>query len=257
MAKQSGGYLGGFSGKLGPAVGYMWNGKWCLRSHNPMVHNPRTPAQEEHREVFKQEVQLAARMRWAVTKTMTGLARESGMTSYNLFVKVNQPAFSVEEGRLQVDYSALRLSMGDVLPVEFRDMSWSEDNVLTVNFRSGNPSSCDYVYVYVYVPDCEYGYLSAPVYRSTRRVSFAVPDFVVGHEMHVYLMAMSEDGRWSDSLYAGPVERGAESLTTDPSPEKRGMEKEEDLALPAGEAGKNGDVSAAGNQGDRKDRQRW
>ena len=50
MAKQSGGYLGGFSGKLGTAVGYMWNGKWCLRAHNPMVRNPRTEAQTEHRE---------------------------------------------------------------------------------------------------------------------------------------------------------------------------------------------------------------
>ena len=48
MAKQTAGYLGGFSGKLGTAVGYMWNGKWCLRAHNPMVHNPRTEAQTEH-----------------------------------------------------------------------------------------------------------------------------------------------------------------------------------------------------------------
>lgn len=29
MAKQTAGYLSGFSGKLGTAVGYMWNEKWC------------------------------------------------------------------------------------------------------------------------------------------------------------------------------------------------------------------------------------
>ena len=60
MAKQSEGYLGGFSGRLGPAVGYMWNGKWCLRSHQQFVHNPRTAAQVEHRELFKQQVQLVS-----------------------------------------------------------------------------------------------------------------------------------------------------------------------------------------------------
>ena len=208
MAKQSGGYLGGFSGKLGTAVGYMWNGKWCLRAHNPMVRNPRTEAQQEHRELFKQEVQLAARMRWAVVKTMTSLAREAGMTSYNLFVHLNQPAFSAVEGRLAVDYSRLRLSVGDLPPVELREMSWGDDGVLTVNFRSGSRFSRDYVYVYVYVPDCDGGFLSAPVYRADRKVAFAMPRFFAGHEAQVYLMAMSEDGRWSDSLYAGPLEQG-------------------------------------------------
>ena len=205
MAKQSGGYLGGFSGKLGTAVGYMWNGKWCLRAHNPMVHNPRTEAQTEHREVFKQEVQLAAKMRQAVVKSMTMLAREAGMTSYNLFVKVNQPAFGVEDGRLKVDYSRLRLSVGDVMPVELREMVWEDDNVLTVRFRSSAGSALDYVYLYVYVPELGKGCLSAPVYRSDKRISLMLPGFFAGHEAHVYLMAMSQDGRWSDSLYCGAI----------------------------------------------------
>ena len=208
MAKQSSGYLGGFSGRLGPAVGYMWNGKWCLRAHQPMVRNPRTEAQVEHREVFKQEVQLAAKMRWAVTTALTGLARESGMTSYNLFVRLNQPAFSAVEGRLQVDYSALRLSVGDVAPVELREMAWREDNVLDVKFRSPQGRPLDYVYLYVYVPERGEGCLSAPVYRADKRIALALPDFFAGHEAHVYLMAMSKDGRWSESLYAGLVAEG-------------------------------------------------
>ena len=209
MAKQTAGYLGGFSGKLGTAVGYMWNGKWCLRAHNPMVHNPRTEAQTEHRELFKQEVQLAAKMRRAVVKSMTSLAREAGMTSYNLFVKVNQPAFGVEEGRLTVDYSILRLSMGDVPQVELREMTWDDDNVLSVSFRPGGGRSLDYVYQYVYVPEQGHGFLSAPVYRHQKHIALMLPNHFAGCEAHVYLMTMSEDGRWSESLYAGAIRQGA------------------------------------------------
>ena len=208
MAKQTSGYLGGFSGRLGPAVGYMWNGKWCVRSHQPMVRNPRTEAQVAHRELFKQEVQLAAKMRWAVTTTLTALAREAGMTSYNLFVKVNQQAFSAEDGVLRVDYSRLRLSMGDVAPVELAELERTEDNVLRVRYRMGVGDRFDHVYAYVWVPDLERGYLSAPAYRGDKRLAMALPDAFAGHEAQVYLMVTSRDGRWSDSLYAGPVCEG-------------------------------------------------
>ncbi|MCR5444684.1 MAG: DUF6266 family protein [Bacteroidales bacterium] len=208
MAKQSAGYLGGFSGRLGPAVGYMWNGKWCLRSHQPLVRNPRTEAQVAHRELFKQQVQLAARMRQAVVRSFTELAREAGMTSYNLFVSVNQPAFGGAEGVLQVDYSRLRLSIGDVMPVELSELQRTEDNVLRVRYRSAGGSRYDYVYLYVYSPDVEQGYLSAPAYRMDKRLALQLPDALAGHELQVYLLVQSQDGRWSDSVYCGSVMEG-------------------------------------------------
>ena len=208
MAKQTSGYLGGFSGRLGPAVGYMWNGKWCVRSHQPMVRNPRTEAQVAHRELFKQEVQLAAKMRWAVTTTLTALARNAGMTSYNLFVKVNQQAFSAVDGVLQVDYSQLWLSIGDVAPVGFTDKERTEDNVLTIRYLKGDGNRFDHVYAYVWAPDLERGYLSAPAYRQDRRLAMALPDDFAGHEVEVFLMVESADGRWSNSAYAGSICEG-------------------------------------------------
>ena len=247
MAKQSGGYLGGFSGKLGTAVGYLWNGKWCLRAHNPMVRNPRTEAQTEHRELFKQEVQLAAKMRQAVVKSMTALAREAGMTSYNLFVKVNQPAFGVDEGRLTVDYSALRLSMGDVPQVELKEMSWTDDDVLSVSFRPGGGRSLDYVYLYVYVPGREQGFLSAPVYRYQKHISLMTSSYFAGYEAQVYLMAMSEDGRWSESLYCGAIQQG-DSLTPGPSPNGEGS-LEDDVAVGTRRAVSAGDDAADSGHG--------
>ena len=212
MAKQTSGYLGGFSGKLGPAVGYMWNGKWCLRSHQPMVNNPRTEAQVAHREMFKQEVQLAAKMRWAVTTTMTLLAREAGMTSYNLFVKLNQAAFSLEGGVMQVDYSRLLLSVGDVAPVTHATAVRQEGNVLTVNFRKGDGNNLDYVYLYVYAPEQGKGFLAAPAYRRDRKIQLALPDEMVGCELHAWLMTCTADGRWSASVYLEVSEEQEETL---------------------------------------------
>ena len=103
MAKQQNGYLGGFTGRLGTAVGYQWNGKWCLRRMPAQMTNPQTVKQMEHRQAFKEQVQLAAGMRQVIVAGLTAEARQLGMTSYNLFVHLNQQAFSMVEGGMQTD----------------------------------------------------------------------------------------------------------------------------------------------------------
>ena len=165
MARIDYGIMGGFNGKVGTVVGYYWNGKPCMRAYKRYVNNPRTEAQQEHRTLFKQQVQLAAKMRWAVTTTMTEAAREAGMTSYNLFVHMNQKAFTMSDNRLVVDYSRLMLSMGDVPQVQLQAMEWSADNVLTVKYARGLGNAYDRVFLYVYVPELERGFLSAGTYR--------------------------------------------------------------------------------------------
>ncbi len=213
MAKLPQGIMGPFIGRLGTAVGYVWNGKCVARSYNPHVRNPRTPEQVAHREMFKQEVQLAARMRWAVTRSMTDAARAEGITSYNLFVRENQHAFAwsttagsepaqrATEGSLVVDYASLRLSIGDVAPVLAEEATVSEDNVLDVRFSRGTGRGFDEVYLYVYVPELKKGFLSSSVYRRDKRITLALPDDFAGHELHAWLMVKSDDGRWSESTY--------------------------------------------------------
>lgn len=205
MAKTENGILDGFIGKVGTVVGYKWNGKSVMRAYVRYPHNPRTEQQTMHREMFKQEVQQAAKMRWAVGITLRDLAREAGMTAYNLFVKANQRAFGFMDNQLQVDYSRLMLSFGDVPPVEEASAEWSADNVLTVNFRRGRGAATDYVYLYAYVPDLGEGFLSAPVYRNEKRISVSLPDPYAGHEAQLYLMVQHQSGTWSNSLYLGSL----------------------------------------------------
>ena len=226
MAKQTAGFMGGFHGRLGPAVGYMWRGQWCVRAYNPAPRNPRTPEQVAHREMFKREVQLAASMSWAVNMGFKELAYEMHMTSYNLFVHLNQHAFSLVErdrsganqpneggaGAFVVDYSALRLSSGQRAAVAFGVPVWDEDNVLTVSFDNDGSGlradRYDNVYLYAYCPDCESGFMASPVYRRAKKVSVALPDSFAGHKVHLYGMVCSADGMWSETVYAGNVELG-------------------------------------------------
>jgi len=218
MAKYFNGIMGPFSGRVGTVVGYMWNGKPCMRSYNGRVRNPRTAAQTAHRQMFKQEVQLAARMRGAVATTLREVAREEGLTAYNLFVKLNQRAFGMEEERLTVDYSALTLSVGDIPPVAPRALEWTADNVLEARFAPGGTGSFyDLVFLYVYVPDLETGYLAAPVHRRDKRMAVALPDEYAGHRAQVYLMVQAPDGRWSPSAYAGEIALN-EQLAEDEAP---------------------------------------
>ncbi len=207
MAKFENGYMGGFSGKLGSAIGYMWNGKWCLRSRPAQVSNPRTEAQQEHRAAFREQVRLAARMRWVLLQSMTEAARAAGMTAYNLFVSLNQHAFSTEGGELKVDYQSLVLSLGPVAPVQARQVVATGGLRLEVDFER-NPlhqqcDAYDAVHLYVYSPSLGQGYLAAPVYRRQKKVSVLLPDIFEGSEVHIYLYVSDQQGRCSQTTYGG------------------------------------------------------
>ena len=205
MAKQVGGQLGGFSGKLGTVVGYMWRGRWCVRAHNPYPANPRTPRQVEHREMFRQEVQLAATMRAAVNKGFKEVSYELGMTPYNLFVHLNQHAFTLRDGVFTVDYSALRLSTGPLQEAVYGAPEWTADNVLTVRFEGGSGRWNDYVRLYVYCPEWRTGILTAPVYRKDKKVSVMLSDMFVGREVHVYGLVSNDEGLWAETTYIGSL----------------------------------------------------
>lgn len=246
MAKLSNGFLGGFNGRLGPAVGYQWNGVWCLRARARQVHNPRSEAQQAHRALFKQEVQLAARMRWTVTAGLTAVARQMGMTAQNLFVKMNQEAFSssttpsplrgtppqeVETGNddpsnaatLEVDWARLQVSAGPVAPVAITSVECGVmSDELTVYFDK-NPEhraadGYDSVYLWIYDAASGRGYLTNAVYRRAKRIDVLLPDYLVGSsDLHLYAFVQDEHGRCSTTAY-GLLSEDSQGTTASPLP---------------------------------------
>jgi hypothetical protein len=159
--------------------------------------------QVEHREMFKKEVQLAAKMRWAVNKSFKEVSYEMGMTPYNLFVHLNQHAFSLVEGAFTVEYSALRLSTGPLAEAVYEAPVWTADSVLTVRCGRGGGKWSDYVRLYIYCPEVEEGLLTAPVYRNGKKISVMLPDLFAGHEVHVYGLVSNDEGLWAETTYVG------------------------------------------------------
>lgn len=227
MAKQTNGLLGGYSGKIGPVVGYHWKGVWCVRSQSRKVNNPRTEAQTVHRAMFREEVRLAGKMRWAVNVGFKVLSDEMDMTAQNLFIKVNQQAFSTVGGRFTVDYKRLQVSAGPVAPVAVSEVVRDEHNVLTVRFEK-NPlrlqaDNYDSVYVWVWCPEEGTGYLANPVYRRAKRLSAVLPTLMEGHEVHVYAFVQNERGECSETAYgeqnaSEEVPEGQQSLAVGANP---------------------------------------
>ena len=199
MAQQVEGFLGGFHGKLGPVVGYSWNGKWVVRSRPRTVNNPQTEAQQAHREEFREQVRLAAAMRQGVVAGMTLAARQVGMTAYNLFVSLNQGCFD--------DFGQLRIATGPLAPVGFTEMRY-EDYRLEVNFEK-NPlhmraDRYDGVRLYLYNIDTKKGFLTAPVYRMDGRIALVVPEWLSdGGTVYVYGFVQDSEGRCSESACLG------------------------------------------------------
>lgn len=204
MAKQQNGYLGGYSGRLGPVVGYLWRGKWCLRVKPGKVHNPRTDRQQSHRHLFKAMVQFASRQSQVLRIGMRQVSHDEGMTEQNLFVSLNSQSFSLVDGALEVDYSRLLFSCGPVAPVAFGKPAVDDRRVLTVSFER-NPlhmrsSGEDTVYLYAYCPAAKRGLLSAPVYRRSQSLSMMLPDEWEGEEVYLYGFVTDYAGRASQSV---------------------------------------------------------
>ena len=115
MAKQRFGINDAYRGTVGTVIGYEWRGRWCLRARPLHVRNPRTAKQQSNRQLFKQMVDLASHMKFALRKGLRGVSLGMHVTECNLFVKRNKECFSLDgEGRVVVDWERLIVSEGEV-----------------------------------------------------------------------------------------------------------------------------------------------
>ncbi len=175
-----------------------------------MVRNPRTAKQMEHRALFRQEVQLAAQLRRPVLTGLTVAGRETGMTSYNLFVHLNQRAFGSDNGQLTVDWGALQFSAGPVAPVALGTPIVDDRNILSVSFEK-NPlhlraDALDEVYLYVHCPALDCGCMAAPVCRIDKKIRLLLPDDFAGQELYLYAFAQDSHGRTSSTAVGCTIE---------------------------------------------------
>lgn len=205
MARQRYGIVDGYRGSVGPVIGYMWRGRWCLRSRPVHVHNPRTEPQQRNRERFRQTVLLASRMKEALRVGMHAASMAAGMTECNMFCRLNRGLVSVEGGSMTVDHARLQLSCGPVAGVEVEAVEAAGEGVMALTFSSEGGSSADRVRVYAWCAEREECLLAADVARREGAASVALPEGWRGCTAHLYLFATDYRGRASATAYGGSV----------------------------------------------------
>ena len=207
MAKINEGANGGYRGKLGNTVGYMWRGQWCVRALPAHHNDAKSDKQLTQRQLFAQTVAFAGRAKSILQEGLKMASKNNHLTECNYFMRINKDCFSLEDGALAVDLPSLCISEGPVAPVAFNEPELLDDTTISISFEK-NPlhkvsNQGDYVYLVVYCPDLDSFAMSNPVTRRTGRLEMALYDEWTGHEIHLYGFVKDNAGRASMSQYIG------------------------------------------------------
>lgn len=215
MAKQEQGINDGYRGAVGTVVGYRWRGKWCVRAKATHTANPRTQRQVAARQLLAAMSQTASGFKQLIRLGLRQRSMAEGMTEGNLFMRLNRRCFQQGEQGLEVDYSSLVVSLGEVWPVVFGEASWDGAGLLSVEFSTDRgreatgllpPLASDEVRVFAYSKTLGGGLMSVAVSRRRGRVEIEVPAGWVGAEVEVYGFVQNYEGRTSESAYVGHVD---------------------------------------------------
>ena len=138
MANIYSGINGGISGKVGTVIGYMRNGKACLRSAPITVKNPKTPAQLKQRAKFRLILGL---LRPITEFLRIGFQNHaSKMSAFNYAMSYNMKnAIQGMYPDFAIDYDKVMLSKGSLAEVQNATVSsviagevifkWNNDSV--------------------------------------------------------------------------------------------------------------------------------
>ncbi|MBP5516218.1 MAG: hypothetical protein J6X86_04620 [Bacteroidales bacterium] len=207
MAKFRQGILGGFSGKVGPIVGYTWKGKNCMRTLPLSFNDAKTTVQLQNRRKFTLLTKFLSSSYEAVAIGFKDQA--VGMTEINAAVKSNfddcvtgtWPSYTLNYSKLMVSKGSLANPYSPSVTAQGCDLNFS----WTDNSGIGNAKDTDLVMIVVYNDtknEAAIDTASAP--RSARQASFSLPSSWTGDTVEVYLATHRADGsESSNSLYLG------------------------------------------------------
>lgn len=190
MAKNVQGFLGNQRGKLGPAVGFVIDGKQLYRAYTDAVSNPRTTKQTFTRTKMARLGSVAKIFKTAASIGFRNV-RKPLQSGFSTFMKKNWEAVSGETvDELSVEYAQLVMSEGTLPAPSFGTLGLETALTVECSFTSQSDiegaDSKDQVFVFVYQPDKNEGVLAPPVLRSSGRVSITVPASWSGMKVHVY-----------------------------------------------------------------------
>ena len=205
MAQLKNGLIGGVTGKIGNVIISSRYGKEYVKSAPDKVKNPKTKEQVKQRSKFS--------VTMAFLKTMTTFIRvgfqnasEDRRTPTNAASSyIMKNAFTNDAGNLELDYSKVLVSMGDldaseIINSEFKDRGFT---VYWDKGFKGNAKDNDQAMLLAYNSN-----LGESIYdigvgkRSHGSAKIVLPNNWNNHDIHIYLAFRSADGmKVSNSVY--------------------------------------------------------
>ena len=209
MAKLRNGYLGGFSGILGPAVGSTWKGKAVIRSRPPRKRRKSSELQLRQMAKVKLLIPFVKPLTNFLNKTYSSVTVD--MSCFNKAMSYNlRNAVSGEYPDFRINYSRVVLGVGDLLnPDTISAHSDSEGQLSfswTDNSWEGSAKTTDRAFVAVYCADLK-NWITETEGPKRNAGSYALEVAAFsGKTVQAYIGFVSADSDFvSTSRYAGEL----------------------------------------------------
>ncbi len=186
-------------GKLGDVIYSTWHGRPYTRRRPKQVANPKTEAQEAHRNNFTKLVKLASEMKEAHRIGLHKQAIRWKLDSSNTFKKLNKDHVRPEG----IKYNLIEVSRGILDVVHIVSAKIDDQRMLQVTFEGlitpGN--AADDFYLFAYCPELHIGKLSDPVHRSVGSLSLELPEDWLSHPLYFYAFLRGKNWHTSPTIY--------------------------------------------------------
>ena len=201
------------SGKMGDKIYTSYLGNPYVRRMPESVANPRTEAQQAHRNAFVAISRLASDLKEV---HLIGLHKHAQrqkpkLNTFSDFKKLNKDCCV---GGV-ISYCSVIVSKGPVDDVNITSVELDEQHVLHVAFgcEVTDKNKGDLLGLFVYCPELRACHALKPVLRTAEVVTESLPEEFAGHELHLYGFLQDKKLRTSDTLYVAiPVANHIQSI---------------------------------------------
>jgi len=191
------GILGGFSGKVGPIVGFRWKSNYYIRARAAKVSNPRTPRQQEQRGKFATAFSFLKTIKPFIRIGYKEFTQEK--SAFNAAMSYTLKRAVTANGKeIAIDFNRALVSMGTLMPI-FEGTATQSRDKMSFNWHNnsgmGNAEDTDVAMLLVYNKDRETAvYDTEAALRWDGHAELSLPDNWQDDELIAYLSFCSTDG---------------------------------------------------------------
>lgn len=191
------GILGGFSGKVGPIVGFHWKSKYYIRARAAKVSNPRTPKQQEQRGKFATAFSFLKAIKPFIRIGYKEFTQEKSAFNAAMSYTLKR-AVTGNGNEIIIDFNRALVAMGTLMPV-FKGTATQDKDKMYFNWQDnsgmGNAEDTDIAMLLVYNKDKETAvYDTEAALRSGCHAVLQLPANWQNDELIAYLSFCSADG---------------------------------------------------------------